>query len=182
MKRPYAKPTIARAMNGFDGASDRTEGAGHVHSGLEANGRGLRLPGDPKLGKEDFDPAVSITADIVSAYISNNPLPAAELPEFISKIYTSIKLISVGSLDVRPDDIKAVARAKKSVTPEFIICLEDGKRFKSLKRHIKAQYGLTPDQYRMKWNLPSNYPMVAPNYSATRSKLAKSMGLGRRIK
>ncbi|TJW83544.1 MAG: transcriptional regulator [Mesorhizobium sp.] len=112
-----------------------------------------------------------MTASVVSAYIANNPLPAAELPEFIGKIYASIKLISIGSLDVQPHEIKGVARAKKSVTPEFIICLEDGKRFKSLKRHIKAQYGLTPDQYRAKWNLPSNYPMVAPNYSATRRSI-----------
>ncbi|AZO33043.1 MULTISPECIES: MucR family transcriptional regulator [unclassified Mesorhizobium] len=149
---------------------------------MDANGKILSDPDGIISGKEGVDSAVSLTASVVSAYVSNNPLPAAELPEFIGKIYASIKLISIGSLDVRPDEIKGVARAKKSVTPEFIICLEDGKRFKSLKRHIRAQYGLTPDQYRAKWNLPSNYPMVAPNYSATRSKLAKSMGLGRKIK
>lgn len=182
MKRPYVKPTVTRALDGFDRAADNFDRVDLAHSGVEANGKSVRRPDGAIPHKEDVDPAVSLTAGIVSAYVSNNPLPPGELPEFISKIYASIKLISIGSLDVRPDEIKAVARAKKSVTPEFIICLEDGKRFKSLKRHIKAQYGLTPEQYRAKWNLPSNYPMVAPNYSATRSKLAKSMGLGRRIK
>ncbi len=178
MKRPYVKPAINRASDGFD----RPAGNGDRIDLAHRNGKNLSDQGGIVSGKEGVDSAVSLTASVVSAYVSNNPLPAAELPEFIGKIFASIKLISIGSLDVQPDEIKGVARAKKSVTPEFIICLEDGKRFKSLKRHIKAQYGLTPDQYRAKWNLPSNYPMVAPNYSATRSKLAKSMGLGRRIK
>lgn len=176
MKRPYVKPAINKALDGFD-RMDLT------HRGTEANGKDFSSSSDGFVSlNERLDPTVSLTASVVSAYIANNPLPAAELPDFIGKIYASIKLISLGSPDVPPDEIKGVARAKKTVTPEFIICLEDGKRFKSLKRHIETQYGLTPDQYRAKWNLPSNYPMVAPNYSATRSKLAKSMGLGRRMK
>ena len=183
MKRPYVKPAINRALDGFDrvaGSADRIDVA--HRNGIEANGKN-DSGSDPAAPRSEWvDPAVALTASVVSAYISNNPLPAGELPDFIGKIYASIKLISIGSPEVPPDEIKGVARAKKSVTPEFIICLEDGKRFKSLKRHIETQYGLTPDQYRAKWNLPSNYPMVAPNYSATRSKLAKSMGLGRRIK
>ena len=182
MKRPYVKPTITRILDGADPADsvDRIELA---HRGMETDGKNFSGSSDGSIPhKEGVDPAVSLTADVVSAYISNNALPPGELPDFIAKIYASIKLISLGSPDVRPDEIKGVARAKKSVTPEFIICLEDGKRFKSLKRHIETQYGLTPDQYRAKWNLPSIYPMVAPNYAATRSKLAKSMGLGRRIK
>ncbi|MET3524552.1 putative transcriptional regulator [Mesorhizobium abyssinicae] len=178
MKRPYVKPAITRALDGFDRPAGNVDRIDLAHR----NGKNLSDQDGIAPGKDGVDSAVSLTASVVSAYIANNPLPAAELPEFIGKIYASIKLISIGSLDVQPHEVKSVARAKKSVTPEFIICLEDGKRFKSLKRHIKAQYGLTPDQYRAKWNLPSNYPMVAPNYSATRSKLAKSMGLGRKIK
>ncbi|OBQ71056.1 transcriptional regulator [Mesorhizobium loti] len=129
-----------------------------------------------------MDPIISITADIVSSYVSNNPVPAAELPDFIGKIHASIRNISDGFADGGPDEIRYAVPVKKSVTPDFIICLEDGKRFKSLKRHIETNYGLTPDQYRKKWKLPSSYPMVAPNYSATRSTLAKSMGLGRKAK
>ncbi|TPM34287.1 MucR family transcriptional regulator [Mesorhizobium sp. B2-3-4] len=129
-----------------------------------------------------IDPIIAITADIVSSYVSNNPVPAADLPDFIGKIHASIRAISDGVVDGRPDEIRFAVPVKKSVTPDFIICLEDGRRFKSLKRHIETNYGLTPDQYRKKWNLPSSYPMVAPNYSATRSKLAKSMGLGRKAK
>lgn len=183
MKRPYVKPAINKALDGFDGTAGNVDRVDLAHRGMETNGKDFSGSSDGFVSlNERLDPAISLTASVVSAYIANNPLPAAELPDFIGKIYASIKLISLGSPDVPPDEIKGVARAKKTVTPEFIICLEDGKRFKSLKRHIETQYGLTPDQYRAKWNLPSNYPMVAPNYSATRSKLAKSMGLGRRIK
>ena len=127
-----------------------------------------------------LDPLVSIAADVVSAYIANNSLPAADLPSFIGQVYTSLKVISVGAPAARPDELKAAVPVRKSIMPDFIICLEDGKHFKSMKRHIAVEYGLTPDQYRTKWNLPSDYPMVAPNYSAARSKLAKSTGLGRR--
>jgi len=135
----------------------------------------------PRNGKP-IDPVISITADIVSCYVSNNPIPAAELPDFIGRIHASIRALLDGIAEGQPDEIRFAVPVKKSVTPDFIICLEDGKRFKSLKRHIETNYGLTPDQYRKKWNLPSSYPMVAPNYSATRSKLAKSMGLGRKSK
>lgn len=182
MKRPYTKPSIIRALDRFDWPGGEIDRNDHAHRPMGAKAKNPLGPDGVVPDKEGVDPAVCLAASVVCAYISNNPLPAGELPELISKIYTSIKLISMGSLDVRPDDIRGVARAKKSVTPEFIICLEDGRRFKSLKRHIETQYGLTPEEYRAKWNLPSNYPMVAPNYSATRSKLAKSMGLGRRIK
>ncbi|MBN9220235.1 MAG: MucR family transcriptional regulator [Mesorhizobium sp.] len=137
--------------------------------------------GAPKSSGQ-LDPIISVTADIVSSYVSNNPVPAAELPEFIGRIHASIKAISDGATNGGPDEIRFAVPVKKSVMPDFIICLEDGRRFKSLKRHIETNYGLTPDQYRKKWNLPPSYPMVAPNYSATRSRLAKSMGLGRKGK
>ncbi|MER9868580.1 MucR family transcriptional regulator [Mesorhizobium sp. M0136] len=122
---------------------------------------------------------VSITADIVSAYVSNNPLPVGELSKLIGDTYVALQGIGT---PVAPAAVKLepAVSIKKSVTPDFIICLEDGKKFKSLKRHIGTHYNLSPDQYRQKWNLPSDYPMVAPNYAATRSALAKSIGLGRK--
>ncbi|WP_246688633.1 MULTISPECIES: MucR family transcriptional regulator [unclassified Mesorhizobium] len=130
---------------------------------------------------KDID-LISLTAKLVSSYVSNNALPAAELPVFLGKIHACLKLLSGETSRMELDEPQTFVPVKKSVTPDFIICLEDGKRLKSLKRYIAVQYGLTPDQYRRKWNLPFNYPMVAPNYSATRSRLAKSMGLGRRPK
>lgn len=133
----------------------------------------MEYPNDP-------DPIISIAGDVVCAYVAKNPLPAADLPDFIHKVYASLKTVSGGSPTVLLDEQKAAVPVKRSVTPDFIICLEDGRRFKSLRRHIETHYGLTPDQYRKKWGLPHDYPMVAPNYSATRSRLAKSMGLGRR--
>ncbi|TPK84885.1 transcriptional regulator [Mesorhizobium sp. B2-4-13] len=121
---------------------------------------------------------VSIAADIVAAYVSNNPLPVGELPKLIGDIHAALKRI--GTLATEPVVKQEPAVSiKKSVTPDFIICLEDGKKFKSLKRHLQ-HFNLTPDQYRQKWNLPTDYPMVAPNYAATRSALAKSIGLGRK--
>ncbi|ESX71563.1 MucR family transcriptional regulator [Mesorhizobium sp. LSHC420B00] len=122
---------------------------------------------------------VSITADIVSAFVSNNPLPVSELSKLIGDTYVALQGIGTAVAPATAKLEPAVS-IKKSVSPDFIICLEDGKKFKSLKRHIGTHYNLSPDQYRQKWNLPSDYPMVAPNYAATRSALAKSMGLGRK--
>ncbi|AZO68032.1 MucR family transcriptional regulator [Mesorhizobium sp. M6A.T.Cr.TU.016.01.1.1] len=122
---------------------------------------------------------VSIAADIVAAYVSNNPLPVGELPKLIGDIHAALKSIGTPAVEPVVKQEPAVS-IKKSVTPDFIICLEDGKQFKSLKRHIGVHYNLSPDEYRQKWNLPSDYPMVAPNYAATRSALAKSIGLGRK--
>ncbi|MBA1139957.1 MucR family transcriptional regulator [Mesorhizobium neociceri] len=130
--------------------------------------------------KNDLDPIVSVTAGVVSAYISNNSLPAADLPGFIGQVYSSLKHLADGSPAARANELKAAVPVKKSITPDFIFCLEDGKPFKSLKRHLSVHYGLTPDQYRMKWSLPPDYPMTAPNYSTRRSTLAKSMGLGQK--
>ncbi|MER8583235.1 MucR family transcriptional regulator [Mesorhizobium sp. M1423] len=122
---------------------------------------------------------VSITADIVSAYVSNNPLPVGELSKLIGDVYVALQGIGT---PVAPAAVKLepAVSIKKSVSPDLIICLEDGKKFKSLKRRIGTHYNLSPDEYRQKWNLPSDYPMVAPNYAATRSALAKSTGLGRK--
>ncbi len=123
-----------------------------------------------------------MAADVVSAYVSNNPVPAADLPALIGQVYASLKGISEGTVAAQPEALKPAVPVKKSVTPDFIICLEDGKRFKSLKRHLRVSYGLTADEYRAKWGLPSDYPMVAKNYAAIRSALAKSIGLGRKPK
>jgi len=122
---------------------------------------------------------VSIAADIVAAYVSNNPLPVGELPKLIGDIHAALQVLGTPVTEPVAKQEPAVS-VRKSVTPDFIICLEDGKKFKSLKRHIGVHYNLSPDEYRQKWNLPSDYPMVAPNYAATRSALAKSIGLGRK--
>ena len=130
--------------------------------------------------QDDQIDLVSMAADIVSAYVSNNPLPVAELPKLISDIHAALQ----GSgAPVVPAAVKLepAVSPRKSVTPDYIICLEDGKKFKSLKRHIGVHYNLSPEAYRQKWNLPSDYPMVAPNYAAARSALAKSIGLGHKI-
>lgn len=122
---------------------------------------------------------IGLTADIVSAYVSKNPLPVSGLPDLIASVHSSLS--GVGPIDDAelPRQEPAV-NPKRSVTPDYIICLEDGKKFKSLKRHLDVHYGLTPDAYREKWGLKSDYPMVAPNYAATRSELAKALGLGRK--
>jgi predicted transcriptional regulator len=129
---------------------------------------------------------IELAADIVSAYVSNNSVPAADLPALIHEVYNA--LTRVGSvIPAAPAEApKPAVAIKKSVTNDYIICLEDGKQFKSLKRHLRTQYGLSPEEYREKWSLPADYPMVAPNYARARSNLAKQMGLGqqrrRRVK
>ena len=122
---------------------------------------------------------VDLAAGIVSAYVSNNTVAAADLPKLINEVHAALTRVARGS-DARRGPQKPAVPPKRSVTPGHIVCLEDGKKFKSLRRHLHSQYGLSPEQYREKWGLPSDYPMVAPNYAATRSALAKKMGLGRR--
>ncbi|MSO68387.1 MAG: MucR family transcriptional regulator [Pseudolabrys sp.] len=121
---------------------------------------------------------IELTAEIVSAYVSNNTVPAAEIPGLISQVHTALARVSGKSGDAPAEPLKPAVSVKKSITPEFIVCLEDGKKFKSLKRHLRTQYNMTPEQYREKWSLGVDYPMVAPNYAAARSQLAKQMGLG----
>ena len=122
----------------------------------------------------------SLTADIVSAYVANNALSGDKIPDLISSIYSALSKASVQGVEPPKVELKPAVAIKKSMTPEYIICLEDGKRFKSLKRHLRAQYEMSPEEYREKWGLPHDYPMVAPAYAAARSDLAKNMGLGRR--
>lgn len=125
------------------------------------------------------DDVLSLTTHIVSAYVSNNTLAAAELPGLLQTVYATLGRLAAGDKAALHgvSRIPAVA-IKKSVTPDFLICLEDGKKFKSLKRHLRAAYGISPEEYRVRWNLSPDYPMVAPNYAKTRSTLAVKMGLG----
>jgi predicted transcriptional regulator len=120
---------------------------------------------------------IELTATIVSAYVSNNSVASAEIPNLIGLVYSALKRIAGGQA-AAAETPKPAVPVKRSVTPEYIVCLEDGLKFKSLKRHLRTRYNLTPDQYREKYGLPPDYPMVAPNYAAARSKLAKDMGLG----
>jgi predicted transcriptional regulator len=124
---------------------------------------------------------IELAAEIVSAYVSNNSVPASDLPSLIGDVHAALHRITAGPaapVEVIAEPLKPAVPVKKSVTNEYIICLEDGKKFKSLKRHLRTQYGLSPEQYRERWGLAPDYPMVAPNYAAARSRLAKEMGLG----
>jgi len=123
---------------------------------------------------------VALTADIISAYISNNPVGREDLPTIIADVHEALSKASQRTSNPEREDLKPAVAPKKSITDEYIICLEDGKKFKSLKRHLRTHYNISPEEYREKWGLPHDYPMVAPNYAAARSKLAKQMGLGTR--
>ena len=122
-----------------------------------------------------------LTAEIVAAYVANNPVPASNLSELIATVHQAVSGLGKPSVPSVEAQTPAV-NPKKSVHADYIVCLEDGKRFKSLKRHLMTHYGLSPEEYRVKWGLPHDYPMVAPNYAAQRSELAKKMGLGRKAK
>lgn len=121
---------------------------------------------------------IGLTADIVSAYVSNNSISAGDLPSLISHVHSALLNVSEGRAGTAMEPAKPAIAVKKSVTDEYLVCLEDGKHFKSLKRHLRTRYDMSPDQYREKWGLPADYPMVAPNYAQARSRLAKQMGLG----
>jgi predicted transcriptional regulator len=134
----------------------------------------------PEGFKSNPDNLIELTADVVSAYVSNNPVPVADLPSLIDQVYAALDSRLNGTTEKPSEVLKPAVPIKKSVAQDYIICLEDGKKFKSLKRHLTTHFGLTPDEYRTKWGLPADYPMVAPSYAAARSALAKSMGLGRK--
>lgn len=123
---------------------------------------------------------VELTAEIVSAYVSKNNISATDLPSLINDVHDALNRASGRGGGSDREELKPAVAVKKSVTPDYLICLEDGKRFKSLKRHLRTHYKLSPDEYRAKWHLPPDYPMVAPNYASARSQLAKKMGLGTR--
>jgi predicted transcriptional regulator len=123
---------------------------------------------------------LELTANIAAAYVRNNSVAPADLPKLIANIYRSLAAAPHGGPEYKPagTELKPAVPVRKSITPDYIICLEDGKKFKSLKRHLRTHYDLSPEQYREKWGLPVDYPMVAPNYAEARSSLAKKIGLG----
>ena len=123
---------------------------------------------------------IELSTEIVCAYVGHNAISPADLPRIISDVHSALKALKTDETQVMQEERKPAVSIRKSIAPDYIICLEDGKKFKSLKRHIRTHYGLTPEEYREKWGLPSDYPMVAPSYSATRSRLAKDNGLGRK--
>jgi predicted transcriptional regulator len=126
--------------------------------------------------KSTITEMLELTTEIVAAHVGNNPIPASELPSLIQDVYRT--LVSVGTTAPTPEKPKPAVPPKKSVFPDYIVCLEDGKKLKMLKRHLKTSYNMTPEEYRERWGLGSDYPMVAPNYAKHRSNLAKEIGLG----
>ena len=127
---------------------------------------------------DDKSEIIEMTADIVSAYVGNNTIATADLPALIQSIHRALTSVSGGVEPVEVAPKEPAVPVRRSVTPEYLICLEDGRKFKSLKRHLRTKYNMSPEEYRAKWSLPKDYPMVAPNYAKARSELAKQMGLG----
>jgi predicted transcriptional regulator len=121
---------------------------------------------------------LALTTEIVASHVSNNTVAVNDLPDLIKQVYGSLHNLSPDPAPEQPEKPQPAVAVKKSVTPEFIICLEDGKKLKMLKRHLKTRYDMTPEDYRKRWNLPEDYPMVAPSYAQQRSDLAKKIGLG----
>jgi predicted transcriptional regulator len=121
---------------------------------------------------------IGLSAEIVAAYVTKNAVPVAELPALIASVHTALSKAVHGQTEQAQEKLEPAVPIKRSITPDFLISLEDGKRYKSLKRHLRTSYNMTPDQYRAKWGLAPDYPMVAPNYAKARSELAKTMGLG----
>jgi predicted transcriptional regulator len=126
-------------------------------------------PGNPDI--------LGLTAEIVAAHVSNNSVPLTDLPQLIQDVYRTLSNVGAAPAP-SPDKPQPAVPVKKSITPDYLICLEDGKKLKMLKRHLKTAYDMTPEQYRERWSLPPDYPMVAPNYAKHRSSLAKRIGLG----
>jgi predicted transcriptional regulator len=133
----------------------------------------------PMTDNSSSNDLLALTTEIVAAHVSNNTVAVGDLPQLINQVYQSLSSIGKGPAPVAERPQPAVS-VKRSVHPDYIICLEDGKKLKMLKRHLKTAYDMTPDEYRERWSLPADYPMVAPNYARQRSKLAKEIGLGTR--
>jgi predicted transcriptional regulator len=135
---------------------------------------------DTNTEKSSRDDLLRMVTDVVAAYVAKNPISATQLPDLINTVYGSLSSLEGGPMEAKSEAQKPAIAVKKSVTPDYIICLEDGKKLKMLKRHLRTTYNMTPDEYRAKWGLAPDYPMVAPNYAAQRSDFAKKIGLGRK--
>lgn len=122
---------------------------------------------------------LEMTAEVAAAYVSNNVVPSDELPELISRIHAALASAGKAEEEPEPENQKPAVSIRRSITPDYLICLEDGKKLKMLKRYLRTNYDMSPEEYRAKWNLPSDYPMVAPNYAKKRAEMAKAIGLGR---
>lgn len=129
---------------------------------------------------QDKADLVAMTAEIVAAYLGNNSVAMSDVPALIETVYSGLSNVDASRASPEALSVEPAVPVKQSVTDDYLICLEDGKQFKSLKRHLRTHYNLSPEEYRRKWGLPIDYPMVAPNYAAARSKLAKKMGLGQK--
>lgn len=127
---------------------------------------------------DDQSSVIEMAAEIVSAYVGHNVISTEQLPNLIRQVHAALNSVGTGAPEAPPAALVPAVSIKKSINPDFLICLEDGRRFKSLKRHLRTRYAMSPEEYRAKWGLPKTYPMVAPSYAAARSALAKSMGLG----
>ena len=132
------------------------------------------------VGEQQHADLIELSSEIVAAYVGHNALSPTDLPKLIGEVYAALKGLGTGPSASEAEAPKPAVPVRRSINPDYLICLEDGKKFKSLKRHLMTHHQLTPQQYREKWSLAADYPMVAPNYSATRSSLAKSSGLGRK--
>src|ERR1700732_5159798 len=139
-------------------------------------GRKMAETAAPKVAEEEL---LRMTTDVVAAYVSNNTLPTAQLSEVIGAVFQSLKALEGQGSEAKLEPLKPAVPIRKSITPDFLVCLEDGKKLKMLKRHLRSTYNLTPDEYRVKWGLAPDYPMVAPKYAQQRSEFAKKIGLGR---
>jgi len=133
---------------------------------------------DTNIASEKADEILKLASDIVAAYVSNNAISASDVPEMIKTVHGTLGTLANTSLGDAPTGQKPAVPVKRSITPDYIICLEDGKKLKMLKRYLRSTYRMTPEEYRTKWGLPVDYPMVAPNYAAQRSEFAKKIGLG----
>lgn len=133
--------------------------------------------GNDKVTRDNL---LRMAVDVVAAYLSNNQVSTIQIPEIINSVFNSLTSLEIEAVDVTTEAPKPATSIRKSVTPEYLICLEDGKKLKMLKRHLRTNYNMTPEDYRAKWNLPPDYPMVAPNYARQRSEFAKKIGLGKK--
>lgn len=126
------------------------------------------------------DDQLRMVSKVVAAYVRHNPIPGAQVPELIHSVFSALALSSEPAPSISVEPQKPAVPIKKSITPDYLICLEDGRKLKMLKRHLRTAYGMSPEDYRAKWSLPADYPMVAPNYAEQRSQFAKDIGLGRK--